>query len=118
MATLRRGGVAGASAGWGSTTSTTGRPRQHVRRRREVSVRRGRRVPTPASSGLRRRPGNAASTVPKAMTPPPIHSHTVSGMTRIMIVAPVSAVGQFLESSGRRRIASSSSPTACRRLWP
>ncbi len=37
--------------------------------------------------GLRRRPGQAASAVPIAMIPPPIHSHMISGWTMMPMVA-------------------------------
>ncbi len=40
------------------------------------------------SIGLRRLPGKTASNVPSAITPPPIHNHTMSGwiVTRIVAV--------------------------------
>ena len=38
----------------------------------------------------RRRPGKAASRVPTAIRPPPIHNHTMSGLTNTRIVASVS----------------------------
>ena len=64
------------------------------------------------SIGLRRRPGKAASTVPSAMTRPPIHSHMTSGWTttRTPTVWPASSSGartqrqvHVLDRRGRHR---------------
>ena len=39
------------------------------------------------SVGFRRLPGNAASTVPTAIKPDPIHSHKMSGLINTLIRA-------------------------------
>ena len=76
--------------------------------RRPPGARRcGRHRAETGSVGRRRRPGQAARTVPKAMTPPPIHSHRAIGwmITRSVTSPP--------PSSGRRvtvRYTSSRSP--------
>ena len=43
--------------------------------------------------GRRRRPGNAASTVPNPTMPPPIHSHSTSGCTVTPAGGLVAAIG-------------------------
>ena len=65
------------------------------------------------SVGRRRRPGHAASTVPTAITPPPIHSHTASGMMSTRSRDRPRVVGRAASSSVR--YTSSAQPGAHRR---